>query len=161
MDEMKLHGSARTTRDMRRAIQSSSGSIARVAREFNVDPKTVAKWRHRPSVEDAPMGPRIRGPRDLEPIEEHTITAFRRRSRFSLDECLYYLREQFPQLTRSTLYRCFLRHGLNRIADCAGGMSGDEICALMRNDMERMSRETLDGNDFRIAVHNFLFGTRL
>jgi transposase-like protein len=56
MDEEGLHPSSRTNREMRRAIQLSNGSIESIAREFGINPKTVAKWKHRNSVEDAPMG---------------------------------------------------------------------------------------------------------
>jgi transposase-like protein len=53
-----LHGSARTTAALRRTIQHSQESIARLAARYDLNAKTVAKWRKRTSVEDARMGPR-------------------------------------------------------------------------------------------------------
>ena len=53
-----LHGSARTTAALRRTIQHSQESIARLAERYDLNAKTVAKWRKRTTVEDAPMGPR-------------------------------------------------------------------------------------------------------
>ncbi len=52
-----LHGSARTTAAVRRAIPDSQASLNRVAGQYGINPKTVAKWRKRASVEDARMGP--------------------------------------------------------------------------------------------------------
>lgn len=51
-----LHGSARTTAALRRTIQRSQESIARLAERYDLNAKTVAKWRKRTTVEDARMG---------------------------------------------------------------------------------------------------------
>jgi transposase-like protein len=53
-----LHGSARTTAALRRAIQQSQESIAKLAKHYDLNPKTVAKWKKRTSVNDAPRGPK-------------------------------------------------------------------------------------------------------
>jgi hypothetical protein len=51
------HGSARTTAVVRRAIQHSQESRQGLARRYSINQKTVAKWRKRPTVLDARMGP--------------------------------------------------------------------------------------------------------
>lgn len=51
------HGSAPTTHAVRAAIQRSQASIAELSRELGINPKTVAKWRKRQSVEDRKTGP--------------------------------------------------------------------------------------------------------
>jgi hypothetical protein len=38
-----LHGSARTTAVLRRAIQQSQESIAKIAQRYDLNPKTVVK----------------------------------------------------------------------------------------------------------------------
>ena len=53
-----LHGSAKTTEATRRAIQHSQESIAKLAERYDLNPKTVAKWKKRDHVCDAPMGPK-------------------------------------------------------------------------------------------------------
>ena len=53
-----LHGSARTTAAVRRALQQSPESIGRLAERYHVNPMTVAKWKKRTLVHDAPMGPK-------------------------------------------------------------------------------------------------------
>ncbi|MCO6419897.1 helix-turn-helix domain-containing protein, partial [Siccirubricoccus sp. KC 17139] len=42
-----LHGCARTTEAVRRAIQHSQESLRALARRHGINPKTVAKWRAR------------------------------------------------------------------------------------------------------------------
>jgi len=53
-----LHGSARTTEAVRRAIQHSQESIRALAGRYGINPKTVAKWKRRTATADAPMGPK-------------------------------------------------------------------------------------------------------
>ena len=51
------HGSATTTHAVRAAIQRSEASLAQLSRELGLNPKTVAKWRKRATVEDIKTGP--------------------------------------------------------------------------------------------------------
>ena len=52
-----LHGSARTTQAVRRTSQHGQHSLQGLATRYSLNPKTVAKWRNRPTVQDARMGP--------------------------------------------------------------------------------------------------------
>src|SRR5215471_6163583 len=52
-----LHGSAKTTHAVRAAIQRSKTSIQELASRYDLNPKTVMKWRKRAFLYDAPMGP--------------------------------------------------------------------------------------------------------
>jgi len=52
------HGSATTTHAVRAAIQRSQASLATLSRELGINPKTVAKWRKRATVEDLKTGPK-------------------------------------------------------------------------------------------------------
>ena len=54
-----LHGSAKTTHAVRAAIQRSKASIQELARRYDLNPKTVMKWRKRAFLYDAPMGPKV------------------------------------------------------------------------------------------------------
>ena len=53
-----LHGSARTTAAVRRAIHHSQESLRALAKRHGVNPKTVAKWKKRTSAADLPTGPK-------------------------------------------------------------------------------------------------------
>src|SRR3546814_10298072 len=52
------HGSATTTHAVRAAIQRSQASLATLSRELGINPKTVAKWRKRATVDDRKTGPK-------------------------------------------------------------------------------------------------------
>lgn len=115
-----LHGCATTTHAIRTAIQRSKAPLKDLAAQHGLNQKTVAKWRKRAFVHDAPMGPR--SPRStVLSIEEEAITiAFRRHTLLPLDDCLYALQATIPHLTRSSLHRCFQRHGISRLPEIAG-----------------------------------------
>ena len=115
-----LHGSARTTEAVRRAIQQSQASLNALAARHGINPKTVAKWRKRSFAHDAPMGPKEVRSTVLAPEEEAAIVAFRKYTLLPLDDCLYALQSSFPQLTRSSLHRCLQRHGISRLPEIEG-----------------------------------------
>ena len=101
-----LHGRATTTQAIRAAIQRSQASIAELSRTFGVNPRTVAKWRKRNSVSDAPMGPKERRSTIVSKEGEALIVSLRRHTLLPLDDCLYALQTTIPHLTRSSLHRC-------------------------------------------------------
>ena len=115
-----LHGSARTTEAVRRAIQHSQASIRALAERHGINPKTVAKWKKRSSTGDAPMGPRAPRSTVLSKDEEAVVVAFRRHTLLPLDDCLYALQATIPHLTRSSLHRCLQRHGISRLPEVDG-----------------------------------------
>src|SRR5215216_4814206 len=112
-----LHGSATTTEAIRRAIQHSQASLRQLAKRYGINPKTVAKWKHRASVADQPTGPRAPHSTVLSGEEEAIVVAFRRHTLLPLDDCLYALQPTIPHLTRSSLHRCLQRHGISRLPD--------------------------------------------
>ena len=115
-----LHGSARTTAAVRRAIQHSQESLTVLAQRYGINPKTVAKWRKREFVHDAPMGPKEVRSTVLSPEEEAAVVAFRQHTLLPLDDCLYALQPSIPHLTRSSLHRCFQRHDISRLPAIEG-----------------------------------------
>lgn len=115
-----LHGSARTTEAVRRAIQHSQESIRALANRYGLNPKTVAKWKKRTTPADAPMGPKAPASTVLTLEEEAIIVAFSKHTLLLLDDCLYALQATIPNLTRSSLHRCLQRHGISRLPDIEG-----------------------------------------
>jgi hypothetical protein len=111
------HGSATTTHAVRAAIQRSQASLAKLSGELGINPKTVAKWRKRQTVEDRKTGPREPRSTVLSEAEEAMIVAFRRHTVLPLDDCLYALQPTSPHLTRSALHRCLQRHGISRLPE--------------------------------------------
>jgi transposase InsO family protein len=116
-----LHGSARTTGAVRRAIRLRQESVRALARRYGVSPTTVQKWRERQTVADERMGPEQARSTVLTPEEEATVAAFRRHALLPLDDRLYGLQPAIPCLTRSSLHRCLERHGISRLPEIEGG----------------------------------------
>jgi len=114
------HGSATTTHAVRAAIQRSQASLAQLSRELGINPKTVAKWRKRTTVEDMKTGPSEPRSTVLTEAEEAMVVAFRRHTLLPLDDCLYALQPSIPHLTRSALHRCLQRHGISRLPEVEG-----------------------------------------
>jgi len=115
-----LHGCATTTEAVRRAIQNSQESLRALAKRYGINPKTVAKWKKRVFVHDAPMGPKDPRSTVLAVEEEAIAVAFRKHTLLPLDDCLYSLQATIPHLTRSSLHRCYQRHGISRLPDVEG-----------------------------------------
>ncbi|MBS0165200.1 MAG: IS481 family transposase [Nitrospira sp.] len=122
-----LHGSARTTEATRRAIQQSQASLIQLAARYGINPKTVAKWKKRTHVTDAPMGPKERTSTVLTKEEEAACVAFRRYTLLPLDDCLYALQATLPHLSRSALHRCYQRHGISRLPDREGAQPAKKM----------------------------------
>jgi len=107
-----LHSNAKTTPAIRKEIQESKSSIAVLAKRYNLNPKTVAKWRKASRVVDNRSGPKI--PKSvLSTTEQAVICEFRRVTKLPLDDCFISLKDKIPALSRSNLHRCLTRHGLN------------------------------------------------
>src|SRR4028118_365047 len=115
-----LHGSATTTEAIRRAIQHSEASLRALAKRYGINQKTVAKWKRRTSVADVPTGPTEPRSTVLSIEDEAVVVAFRRHTLLPLDDCLYALQPTIPHLTRSSLHRCFQRHGISRLPEIEG-----------------------------------------
>jgi Integrase core domain len=115
-----LHGSARTTAAVRRAIQHSPESLRVLPKRYGSNPKTVAKWKNRPAVQDERTGPKEPRSTVLSVEEEAIVVAFRRHTLLPLDDCLSALQATIPHLTRSSLHRCLQRHGISRLPTTDG-----------------------------------------
>src|SRR3954464_7753782 len=115
-----LHGSAKTTEAVRRAIQHSQESLRALAGRYGINPKTVAKWKKRSSAADLPTGPKEPRSTVLSVEDEAVIVAFRKPTLQPLDDCLYPLHATIPHLPRSSLHRCLQRHGIGRLPTVEG-----------------------------------------
>src|SRR5690606_9165069 len=115
-----LHRSATTTQAVRRAIQNSQESLRTLAKRYGINQKTVAKWKKRTSVDDLTTGPKNPRSSELSPEDEAAIVAFRKRTLWPLDDCLYALQPRIPYLARSSLHRCLQPHGISRLPEVQG-----------------------------------------
>ena len=115
-----LHGSATTTHAIRAAIQRSEATAKELAERHGINPKTVAKWKKRTFVHDVPMGPKQPRSTVLTVEQEAVAVAFRKHTLLPLDDCLYALQPTIAHLTRSSLHRCYQRHGISRLPEVEG-----------------------------------------
>ena len=115
-----LHGSATTLDPVRRAIQNSQESLRALSKRYNINQKTVAKWKKRTSGADRPTGPQEPRSTVLSREEEAVIVAFRQHTLRPLDDCLSALQPTISHLTRSSLHRCLQRHGISRLPEVKG-----------------------------------------
>src|ERR687894_103092 len=95
-------------------------SLRALAHRHGINPRTVAKWKKRVSVADVPTGPKDVKSTVLSAADGAIIVAFRKHTLLPLDDCLYALQPTIPHLTRSSLHRCFQRHGISRLPDTDG-----------------------------------------
>jgi transposase-like protein len=86
-----LHGSATTTHAIRAAIQRSKAPLKELAARYGLNRKTVAKWRKRSFLHDAPMGPKAPCSTVLAAEEAAAAIAFRKHTLLPLDDRLYAL----------------------------------------------------------------------
>ncbi len=117
-------GAPQRTEVVRRAIQHSQESLRGLAKRYGINPKTVAKWKARETVGDRPAGPREARSTSLTVEDEAVVVAFRRHTLLPLDDCLYALQATIPHLTRSSLHRCLLHHGISRLPEIDGDKPG-------------------------------------
>ncbi len=61
---------------VRAAIKRSQASLAQLCRELGINPKTVAKWRQRATVEDMKTGPKEPRSTVLTEEEETAVVAY-------------------------------------------------------------------------------------
>ena len=77
------------------------------ARQFDVNPKTVLKWRKRATTADAPMGPKKPKSTVLIPAEEAIIVEFRRGTLLPLDDVMGCLKTTSPPLAAAPCIAAF------------------------------------------------------
>ncbi|TWI49271.1 hypothetical protein IQ22_04073 [Pseudomonas duriflava] len=130
-----LHKRATTTHTIRAELQRSQDSIATLSKRYNLNPKTVIKWRKRDSVEDQPMGPREPHSTSLTLAGEAVAIAFRQKTLLPLDDC---------RMPCSVLYPGF------RARACIGSTS-DTASATSRAQLSRYVRRK-PSNAIRWAI---------
>lgn len=143
--------SPRVSQDVRRAIQQSAESLAVLAERYGINAKTVAKWKKRADTGDLPSGPRPGSSSRLTVEEEGIVVQFREHTLLPLDDCLYALQARIPHLTRSSLHRCFQRHGISRLARTVDDDVADaapEGVAIGQVHIDKAVVHSTDGPDY-------------
>jgi transposase-like protein len=108
------HSNAKTNTNIREQIKHNpSVSNRKLAAQFNVSLQTVSKWKNRHFLADSSCRPKnIKYA--LSDVETALIVSIRSRTWLPLDEVFEMLLPKNPTLSRSSVYRTFLRHNLNK-----------------------------------------------
>jgi hypothetical protein len=99
----RLHGTAKTTHRIRKEIQASKESIKKLAERYNINVKTVRKWKSRDFVEDLKCGRKKGEGSVLKGITEQIVVEVCRKTLLPLDDLPMVLKPIIPELTRSNL----------------------------------------------------------
>ena len=112
---IRLHKKATTPPRIRALIQASDEPQTVLARRFGVSLETIARWKHRDSVQDRPHTAH-RLHTTLTPGQEAIVVYLRRALQLPLDDLLAVTREFLcAAVSRSGLDRCLRRHGVGNL----------------------------------------------
>jgi len=107
------HSNSKTNVHIREQIQLDKNiPSGELALKYNISSNTVNKWRNRNETNDYSSTPKNIA-YSLSDIESALVVGIRRSTWFSLDEVYETLLEQNRSISRSSVYRCFVKNGIN------------------------------------------------
>ncbi len=106
------HSNSKTNIHFRAEIQKSNLSTKELHLKYNVSTRTIRKWRGRDFTKDKSSCPYVIE-RALSVEEEALILLIRRTTWFPLDEVLSMIAAKEGNISRSSVYRLFVRHKVN------------------------------------------------
>lgn len=109
------HSNAHTNVHTREHLQAA-GSVSNedLSRQHRISRQTVSKWRNRNFTEDASSTPKNIA-YALSDTQKALVVGIRRSTWFALDEVFETLLIQNDTVTRSAVYRCLVKNGINTV----------------------------------------------
>ena len=108
------HSNAKTNLNIRFQLQNNSGTNSELASKFNISEQTVSKWKNRGFVQDASCNPlNIRYA--LTDLEKALVKSLRTSTWISIDEVWETLLQINSKISRSSVYRYFVKEKINQI----------------------------------------------
>lgn len=108
------HSNAKTNISNRAFIQNNTESNLALANRFNISKQTVSKWKNRDFTQDASSKP-LTIAYALTDLERSLAISLRTSAWASLDEVWESLLAINKNITRISIYRCFVQAGINRM----------------------------------------------
>lgn len=109
------HFNARTNAHIRKHLQAGSAfSNENLSSRYGISSQTVSKWKSRDFTDDAPCTPHNIA-YALNDTQTALAVSIRRSTWLALDEVFETLFSQNNTVTRSAVYRCLVKNGLNTI----------------------------------------------
>src|SRR5215218_7598787 len=116
---LRLHKNATTTPVIRRELQAAPDSVSTnsLAKRYNLNARTVNRWRGRTTVEDESHRPK-QIIATLDPVLEEVVVEVRRTLLLPLDDLLVVVRRFIcPTMSRSALDRLLRRRGVSSLRE--------------------------------------------
>jgi transposase InsO family protein/transposase len=114
MMQQIYHSNAKTNISNRQFIQKNTESNSQLASRFSISKQTVSKWKNRDFTVDAPSKP-LTIAYALTDLERSLAISLRTSAWASLDEVWESLLAINQKITRTSIYRCFVQAGINKI----------------------------------------------
>ena len=109
------HSNAKTNVHIRRQIQTNfSFSNEALASQLGTSTQTISKWRNRDFATDASSAPHTIN-YALNDVETALTISLRKSTWFPLDEIFENLVTKNSSITRSAVYRCFVKNNINKV----------------------------------------------
>lgn len=108
------HFNAKTNLNIRFQLQNNFGTNSHLASRFNISEQTVSKWRNRDFLQDSSCSP-INIKYALTDLEKALAISLRNSSWSPIDEVWENLLEINPKISRSSVYRCFVKENINQV----------------------------------------------
>ncbi len=110
----KYHSNATTNLNIRSLIQANSVKNSEQAIRFGISSQTVSKWKNRDSIQDTSCAP-LNIKYALSEVERALVISLRSSTWMSIDEVWEALLETNPNISRSSVYRCFVKENINKV----------------------------------------------
>lgn len=108
------HSNARTNQHIREIIQKSNLTNVELANNYNLNVKTISKWKDRDFIEDKSSRPHnIKT--TLTPLEKELVRVVRTMTWMELDDLTDTIADIIPNANRSNVYRTLKAFDINRV----------------------------------------------
>lgn len=111
--KQSYHTNAKTNLHIRGELQNNSASNSELAIRFNTSKQTISKWKNRDFTEDVSCKPH-NIEYALSDLEKSVVISLRRSSWVSIDDVWENILEINPKISRSAVYRCFVKENINK-----------------------------------------------
>jgi transposase InsO family protein len=110
------HTNAKTNSHSREIIQQSSQTSYELSKRFEINEKTVSKWRNRDCLKDKSSRPHTIQ-RSLTDLEREIIRVVRTLTWMELDDLVDSVLSAIPRANRSNVYRTLVAFEINRVPE--------------------------------------------
>jgi transposase-like protein len=112
--KQEYHSNAVTNISMRKLIKESELTNSELANKYNISEVTISKWKNRTTLPDKSSRP-DNIEYALNDVEQTLCVSLRQSAWLPLDEVWEMLLDINHKISRSSVYRLFLRNGINKV----------------------------------------------